>query len=124
MKKKIKISKGVIFLLIGILFLFVTFYNIQELPFDNDYSFVDYIRLIIYSGISEKFYDFFKPTIFNYLFSLLFIALGALEIKEAYYITEITLKEKLNRIIENENSSVKAVKDAKIKLNEIENKEQ
>ena len=78
----IKLIKAAIFIVIGILFLFVVFYDIQ--------------KIIEYNGIfwginnpmvwnyGDVFDLFFKQTIFNYIFSSLFILLGILELKEAF----------------------------------------
>lgn len=69
----IKIIKGVVFLLLAVLFLFVTFYNIRPeydgLPFREFY-------------VQQNFNEYFKNTYLNIAFSILFAIIGILELKE------------------------------------------
>lgn len=69
----IKIIKGVVFLLLAVLFLFVTFYDIRPeydgLPFQEFY-------------VRQNFNEYFKNTYLNFAFSILFAIIGILELKE------------------------------------------
>ena len=72
--KLLKIIKGVLFIVIGLLFVFVTFYNIKQGENLNEIMFYDFKNqqdMVI------------AKTIFNYIFSVLFVMVGVLEIKEA-----------------------------------------
>ncbi len=64
---KTKLIKGIIFLAIAIVFAMVTFYKITQ-PTGN-------------TGFG--FYEIYRPTKMNYIFTALFALLGILEIKEA-----------------------------------------
>jgi hypothetical protein len=75
---KLKIVKGIIFITIGILFLFVTFYNYHSYAIINDREFSFYEYLVIFRDYDLN--HFFRETIFNYIFAILFMGLGVLEI--------------------------------------------
>jgi len=71
--KVINIMKGVVFLLLAVLFIFVRFYNISAevngLPYQEFY-------------VRQYFNEFFKNTYLNYIISALFVVIGILELKE------------------------------------------
>ena len=86
MKKNLKISKGIIFIAIGLLFLFVTFYNVVESVniLGDEVSFFHFANYYnAYEFSNNTLFDFVRPTILNYLFSILFIILGTIEIIES-----------------------------------------
>jgi len=78
MNKK-KIIKGLFFIAIAILFLFVKFYNIFGDTSDAD-LFTDF-RYDVISGLDVTRY--FKETLLNIAFAILFMVVGILEIEEA-----------------------------------------
>ena len=81
LKNLIKISKGILFIAVGILFLYVVFYDIQFVV-DYDGKLIDLKGYEIWVQTNAK--DYFKETILNYAFSALFIVLGILEIGEVF----------------------------------------
>ena len=72
-KNGIKIAKGVVFLLLAVLFLFIVFYDINQnydgKPFDFFYE-------------NRDFDEYFRNTYLNFAVSVLFAVLGILELKE------------------------------------------
>ena len=80
---KIKVIKGIILIIIGIMFLFVTFYNVVESLniLGRDVTLFSFTYAYgYYDGTGKTLYDFIQPTIINYLFAILFMGLGVLEI--------------------------------------------
>jgi len=79
----LKVSKGIIFIIIGILFLWVTFYNVKDsvdILGDDVNLFRFSYAYGVFRSTGKTLYDFIQPTIINYLFSVLFVALGFIEI--------------------------------------------
>jgi len=72
-KNGIKIAKGVVFLLLAVLFLFIVFYDINQSY--NGRTF-DPFYVDIY------FDEYFRNTYLNFAVSILFAVLGILELKE------------------------------------------
>ena len=87
LKMNLKISKGIVFLSIGILFLFVTFYSVSNqitvAIYDREFTFHHLFLFATGGGIDFDITDFIKANLLNYVFSILFIILGSLEITEA-----------------------------------------
>ncbi|MCK9575889.1 MAG: hypothetical protein M0R51_08090 [Clostridia bacterium] len=77
MMKKLELIKGIMFVLVGIVFLFVSFWSISldvvtpsgiEHTLDSDGFIVFY------------WWQIFQPTIWNWILSILFVGIGTIEI--------------------------------------------
>jgi uncharacterized protein (DUF2062 family) len=83
-----KIVKGIIFVAIGVVFLFVSFYNIVPTTIILNEGFentnVGFTDVLIYLDLQDYWNEFFKPNIINFVLSGLFILLGLIEFKEAF----------------------------------------
>jgi len=74
-----KIIKGLVFIVIGILFMVVRFYAISSVTSEG----IGFFHIGIYFNLEDYWDEFFKPNIMNFVFSGLFILLGLIEFKEA-----------------------------------------
>jgi len=76
---KLKLVKALIFIAIGIVFMYANFYIISWTNADGE-GFMDITRQ---SLLEENWFELFKPTIISNILGTLFILLGIIEIKEA-----------------------------------------
>lgn len=79
---KLKLSKGILFIAIGLLFLLVRFYTLKEVAIGEQggnltlYQYMNFYREL-------PLFKYIVETIYNYIFAILFIILGAIEIIES-----------------------------------------
>lgn len=79
---KLKLIKGISFVVVAILFLFSKFYNITRYhTFEGNE--LDLWRLSFTIGDRSYFDLIWQKTIINFIFSGLFFIIGVIEIKEA-----------------------------------------
>ena len=78
MKKWVYIFKGIIFIAIGMCFFSVKFYEIQSVVFLQELN--NDVFAYIPNHFASYFNEFFKQSGMNVLFSVLFIALGIIEL--------------------------------------------
>lgn len=88
--KPIKIVKGIVFLIIGVIFLFVTFYQVNDIAIKNgaELNLFNTIRFLA----DLDFSDFIIANSYNYLFSGLFGILGILELVDSVTIKKVGVK--------------------------------